>query len=397
MPAGAQVQAPWQALRAAFAAAASRLTPEQVALFEATTSNPLPSLVDRVLALPHEQLADALDLNSQELGNLQPHALNAKGLHVLKWLLARAIVDERRAANGWEAHPDHAMFARNGLLLRKLQNWRDEGNSSLRKFVALTNDEANLIALASGAAHSPYRCIGAGAADSAAADSAAADSSIAVYRTHEHVFRDDDDQYQLHVDVFMPNIKFMVFAERTRVETGPFQFVLGSHTASAAKARWLFERTRHRTDGGQIGAFRHVNMSSQSPMGGWCSASPSCLRTSYEWQQRDLADSYSFPRPMPIIVEAGTLVVADTSAFHFRGLGVAGERRALMGKLVLRCAYKRTKKLGYLVNVPRVPVLTCANDTAITNAWSQVNLDHKEANGSISVCTRLAHGERRQV
>ena len=76
----------------------------------------------------------------------------------------------------------------------------------------------------------------------------------------------------------MPNIKVMVFAERTRVETGPFNFVLGSHAASAEKARWLFERTRHLTRRGQVvGAFRHVNTSLESATGGWCYKSSACL------------------------------------------------------------------------------------------------------------------------
>ena len=181
--------------------------------------------------------------------------------------------------------------------------------------------------------------------------------------THQHTFKDADDQYQMHVDVFMPNIKVMIFAERTRIETGPFNFVLGSHTASAEKARWLFDRTRHLTRRGQVvGAFRHVNTSLESTSGGWCYKSRTCLEEAYHWQQRDLTDSYGFARPMPIIVEAGTLVIADTSAFHFRGLGVAGARRARMGNLFYSCGRVK-QRLGYLVTVPRVPVLACANGT----------------------------------
>jgi hypothetical protein len=162
----------------------------------------------------------------------------------------------------------------------------------------------------------------------------------------------------------MPNIKLFVFAEGARVEKGPFHFVLGSHAASASKARWLFERTRHITDpshrGG--GAFRHVNTSATASgsTGGWCHTSRACLEEAYDWQQRDLSASYGFPRPMPLLVEAGTLVVVDTSAFHFRGLGLAGTRRTSMGNLFYRCG-RTNRRLGFLVQLPRVPVLACAN------------------------------------
>ena len=310
-------------MRATFGAAAALLSNAQLELFEHATGTSAVHLVDEVLALPAVTLSRVLDLGHGELGNNVPHPLNAKGLHVLRWLLARVIVDERREQNGWRTHALYDRFKRDGILMRKLQHW--EGSD---RGVPLTTEESELIALATGRATNPYLC--------ADKDGATRDyptnrtSGLIVRGSYAHTFRDDDAQYQLHVDVYLPNIKFMVFTETVVATNGPFHFVRGSHKASAAKARWLFERTLNKTDPsrGAGAAFRHVN-----EKGGWCTASSACLREAYNWQQHDLARSFGFPLPTATVVEAGTLVVVDTSGFHFRGIGVAGRLRARMGKV----------------------------------------------------------------
>ena len=339
-------------MRAAAGAASALLSGKQLDIFERTTGTTVSHLVDEVLELPAATLSKVLDLGGGELGNGVAHPLNAKGLHVLRWLLARAIVDDRREQNGWGEHAKYTQFLRDGLLVQKLEQWKGGD-----RHVPLTVAETELIALAAGQANNPYVCANDGNT-----------SGLAVRGSHTHTFADDDDQYQLHVDVYSPNIKCMVFTETVVAENGPFHFVRGSHLASAAKARWLFDRTRHATEGKMGGAFRHVNLSNARPTGGWCTASSACLQESYDWQQRDLARSFGFPLPMPVVVEAGTLVVGDTSAFHFRGIGVAGHRRARMGNLIFACRGKPMTPLGHLVNVKRSPVLACANGSAVTAA-----------------------------
>lgn len=363
-------------LRHAFATAASVLSNEQLQLFERTTSTPVARLVDRVLALSDAALAHVLDVGHRELGNLFLHPLNADGLHVLKWMIARDVVDRRRAANGWTSHARHDEFVQNGLLIHKLKHWHDGA-----RHVPLTLEEADLIALASGWAQRPFGC----QANELRTGSALSMSGLAMEGTREHIFNDRDSQYQLHVDVYMPNVKFMVFAEPTSIETGPFHFVLGSHRPTLTKARWLFERTRNLTRPSQQGggAFRHVNESAEAlgQPGGWCHSTRDCLSAAYHWQQRDLADRYGYPLPTPLIVEAGTLIIADTSAFHFRGLGVAGHRRARMGNLVYRCKRLRSQ-LTTIASVPRLPILTCANGS--------------EASGGCSVLHPRVHAQSAQ-
>jgi hypothetical protein len=50
-------------------------------------------------------------------------------------------------------------------------------------------------------------------------------------------------------------------------------------------------------------------------------------------QQADLVERYDFQLPVPMTVPAGTLVLADTTGFHMRGIASAGTARALMGLL----------------------------------------------------------------
>ena len=170
----------------------------------------------------------------------------------------------------------------------------------------------------------------------------------------------------------MPNIKSFVFTQPTVLETGPFHFVMDSHEVSAAKAKWIYDRSRTFTSiqamEGISSALRHVDTTQNRTDGGWCHASRDCLKASYAWQQRDLIERYGFSRPKPILVEAGTLVVADTSGLHFRGLGRAGGKRASMGMLYEGCGRGMRRMTTYsapLANVPRVPVLACANGTGL--------------------------------
>ena len=103
------------AMRNAAGAAAALLSSAQLDLFERTTGTTVSHLVDEVLALPAAMLSTVLDLGRGELGNGVAHPLNAKGLHVLRWLLARAIVDDRRKQNGWGEHAKYSQFLRDGL------------------------------------------------------------------------------------------------------------------------------------------------------------------------------------------------------------------------------------------------------------------------------------------
>ena len=75
---------------------------------------------------------------------------------------------------------------------------------------------------------------------------------------------------------------------------------------------------------------RHYDLSK------WCFAPSSCVRTAFADQIADLHRAYGdFPPASPLLVKAGTLILADTSGFHFRGLGPPNTRRARRGGIML--------------------------------------------------------------
>jgi hypothetical protein len=301
-------------------------------------------------------------------------------------MVSRRVIDARRVANGWAAHPAYGEFMRDGLLLRRLKNWAHGDRHAARRRTPLTEAELQLIGLAAGWHESPWGCAADPArwpptANGTARHAHGAPTGLYAHDTHAHRFVDSDDQYQLHVDVFMPNVKFMVFAEDVVVlERGPFHYVRGSHRLTAGKARWVWDRSAQyaRSSGG---ATRHINSTAEAlrlparlvPVGQrWCSASAACLNASYHEQQRDLQERYGFPPPQPQLVRAGTLLVADTSGFHFRGLGPQGGARSRMSYIWHRCGGDAAGGGGMgvrepetIVQVPRVPALVCSEGAAV--------------------------------
>ena len=67
----------------------------------------------------------------------------------------------------------------------------------------------------------------------------------------------------------------------------------------------------------------------------WCTSPTSCLEAAYQYQQDDLQATYGFPRPLPMTVKAGSMIVADTSGFHFRGYETKYTVRAQMSSPAL--------------------------------------------------------------
>lgn len=181
------------------------------------------------------------------------------------------------------------------------------------------------------------------------------------------VYENGDSQYQSHQDMISPIFKFFIFVENVTLANGPFYIVPGSHHASAAKLRWLWDRTRHlnmsRMPAGSApnaaehtyGALRHVNLGAEGPTPqceltrncpcggacpkpgdgeGWCYASTACLEAAYSGQLSHMQAEYGFAPPLPVTVEAGTLIIADTSALHWRGYQRARTHRALQADLL---------------------------------------------------------------
>ena len=301
------------------------LTSSDERIFEQATGTPLAALLEEVRQLPAKSL-EALIFDTGKA--LTKHPLNRRGLAVFRSLLARRHVDRVRRER-WGAHALHDAWMRHGLLTTRLRNFRPGASN-----FSLTAEEVELLGLASGL-------------DAPLSSRPLAEERVWVTPAAQHVFRDSDAQYRMHIDQLMPTWKIFIFLEPVTLERGPFHYVRGSHAASLRKLRWLFERTNVSSDKRTECSPRHVARSQ------WCSSSPECLRRVFRAQQHDLK-RHGFHATEPLTVDAGTLVLADTSGFHSRGLGPAGQRRTLMGAVQ---TLDRPQSSLSIFQIPRRPLL----------------------------------------
>ena len=125
-----------------------------------------------------------------------------------------------------------------------------------------------------------------------------------------------DPQCALHLDTFHSVVKLWVYGANVSVAHGPLHVVRGSHRSSAAKLAWLFARTR-------------------------ANSAAVIKEPSLRFDDRETAGVHAaealaaagLPHATPVLPLPGvarTLVVADTSGLHCRGLAAPGlSRRAL--------------------------------------------------------------------
>jgi hypothetical protein len=116
--------------------------------------------------------------------------------------------------------------------------------------------------------------------------------------------REPDPQTALHADTFHPTVKAWLFLTDVAEDEGPFVYVPGSHRMTPERLAWEKERSIH--------------------------ASAGLDRLSSRGSLRVRPDELSglgLPAPKAFAVPANTLVVADTSGFHARGLSVRPSTR----------------------------------------------------------------------
>ena len=256
-----------------------------------------------------------------------PHELNALGLHALRALLAERVttdVADRAWARGPRLpnHPD--VRRRHGTLFQQLRN---EGvvaielsEQARQIFPKVDEEVASLLYRTSG-----YSSI-----------------SHSYTTISTLTFSQYDSQFYMHVDTYQPTWKVFVFFGGTSPASGPFHYVKGTHSHNVWKLKWLYERTR------SLKKEEHLmNSITTSPklagVGcgygsmrpfvdhalGLCSSirylgySP---RAGSEWfGQQNMAQPTAFT--VDGTSQNISVVIADTSGFHFRGYAPQGAKR----------------------------------------------------------------------
>jgi len=278
----------------------AHLTAADAATLQSVTGVPLAALLDAVVAagaapvdsLSRPPLLEALLTPARFL----PHALNAQGLHLLRVLLAERMGDARRAAqsSSAEAAALREAWVRDGYLRLDFARYVSSAGDATH-FVG--NERLNEVLRMASASELPQHAV------------------RFVEREVTHM-GPADPQCALHLDTFHSVVKLWVYGANVSVAHGPLHVVRGSHRSSAAKLAWLFSRTRANS----AAVIKEPSIRFDE-------------RESAGVHAAEALEAAGLPHATPVLPLPGvarTLVVADTSGLHCRGLATPGlSRRAL--------------------------------------------------------------------
>jgi hypothetical protein len=254
-----------------------------------------------------------------------PHPLNALGLHALRALVAERVMRHVSRLRGAEEDAWHTALVKDGILRVDFDpNQLQHQARSMILPPALNLRLRRLLSVLS-APTSSQRNVLFGPWTSLAS-------------------QPSEPQFYMHVDTFQPTYKVWIFANTTHAH-GPFHYVRGSHHNDERKLRWLFERTRcitHELPAPQLPGDKTLgpyfdathNFSSSMRVEGFDPRDENrTAKTSIG------APPLSFGRPEPILQGSGwaTVVVADTSGFHYRGRSLPRMPRMQATMLQLQC------------------------------------------------------------
>jgi len=220
-----------------------------------------------------------------------PHPLNGAGLHLLRVLLAERMDDARRLAAtaavnvSAEAAALRDAWVRDGYLRLDYAKYTSSQGRG--------NERLNAVLRMAAASHMPDHTI------------------RFVSRAVSHVAT--DPQYALHVDTFHSVVKLWVYPRNVSVADGPLHFVRGSHRSSEGKLRWLFERTR--ANDPEVVTEPSLRFDVASSGGVQAAAA---LRAA------GLEEAMPV---LPLPTAKATILVADTSGLHCRGMAPEGTSR----------------------------------------------------------------------
>ena len=259
-----------------------------------------------------------------------PHALNAKGLHALRALLAERMTHRRQRRSPLARHPWFERVHRDGLLV--LPNIRANLSADVRG--------EGMAAPGGGRLEHPAMARFGGSVIGGLL------RSLSGYRYLDlegfddwarHVHYRADAQTWMHVDTFLPTWKVWIFQE-TPARAGPFTFVRGSHRNTEHKLRWLFNRSRRYVSQQSLDELRNPNVNakrlprvlpwSDEVFGFDPAVRVEGFEPGHSGQADVLLRQLGFEPPVPVVTQRGwTLVIADTSGLHSRGWAQPGEVR----------------------------------------------------------------------
>lgn len=158
------------------------------------------------------------------------------------------------------------------------------------------------------------------------------------------------------------DVSHRLYAQDVREEHGPFTVIRGSHATSPAKLKWLYEVSNAPPKYGpaSYGSFRlrdYQEGKADAEGGEATNEHPSAPE--------------GFPDPKAIVGPALTLLIADTSSLHARGLSIPGTVRKVRVRMscVCLCVGVAMRGMGRLLAVRYLPSVTCHHHPDVRARW----------------------------
>ena len=217
-----------------------------------------------------------------------PHPLNTWGLHLLRCLLAERMREARVRTLGYDRMPDYAAWRRDGILMKDMDDPMLGGDEGIIQLLRMAGGEENL-AIPS----APLRWIP---------------------RNVSFDGTGPDEQTKMHMDTFQPIVKVWAFDSLPEITLahGPLHYARGTHRNTKGKLAWMHMYAQPPASEALLEpSFRLLG-------------SPSAAKASPEFVE--WAQGQTIPA-LPIPGARRTLVIADTSGLHHRGIGVVGAVR----------------------------------------------------------------------
>lgn len=267
-------------------------------LFQRVTGSPFAALMDAIRADPPLRFLSA--------DRWVHHAANKEGMHLLRCVLAERVTNARRTSLGYNgtSHQDYEALMRDGVIVRDYSTMDDEQLRGLLRMVSGYQD----------------------------------DDIPALVWTQRAVEGDPlDNNLDLHVDTFHPSWKVWLYAEDIESDHGPLTYVNQSHTNSEAKLRWLYRASTDppRRGAASYGSFRmgqygSVRSDEEAAVAAASPPPPYVMDANGVWRCTGCVDderTYGLPPRYGVTAPKLSLVVADVSGLHARGLSARGKIR----------------------------------------------------------------------
>jgi len=255
------------------------ITEEDQGNIEEVTGVPFSTLNQELMELGNCDLARILSP-----ARFVPLSLNYMGLHILRALLAERMHEARAQARGYNTHPDYVVYRRDGILIKDFAKMGEHG---FKKLLQMASGEETL-----GIPQPPFR----------------------LQWRNVTVEEKVDSQTDLHVDTVSAVTKVWFFLNPPGVShaEGPLNYVRGSHRNTIGKLRWMHAYSLSPA----TAAMREPSFRLEGD--------PNATRAASEyvsWANENKFEVFPIPNARR------TVVIADTSGLHARGLGIPGRTR----------------------------------------------------------------------